>query len=344
MTRLKDWAQLVRVPNTLTASADGLAGFSLAAGVWQASHAPALIMISLASIALYWAGMVLNDVNDLEQDRLQKRKGPLVDNRIGWATALRFGWGLIVAGVLLALLAGYLAHRSRLKGPLAELEDAQFGTLVGAPLTPFLWLAPGGVAVILALLVVAYDSPLKRTPFASWIMGACRAVNLTMGIALGIAASVSPADAFERMGNAMYWVPIGHGLFVVGLTMAARKESMLQQQGWQLARGWGISVLGIALVAASAFQAGPGALHYLTPEQGFPLLVLLLALPWFNRALQSIQFKSVPMLVRAIKQAIVTILFLDAAIALQFAGSFPGIFVCSLIVPTFLLGRWFRMT
>lgn len=378
MARLKDWAQLVRVPNTLTASADALAGFSLAAGVWSAFHAPALVVIALASIALYWAGMVLNDVNDIEKDRREERNGPLTDGRIAWSTANRFGWSLIFGGVLLAVVAGYLAELSRSSTTprdtplesIASVEHLQASSsLQSEPLQSeptllegaagltappksisetnernLLWLAPGLVAIALALCVVAYDSPLKQTFLASWIMGLCRAVNLSMGIALGVVASASPDEAFARMGNAMYLIPMGHGLFVVGLTLAARKEAMLKQSGWHLICGWGVSLMGGALIAMSAIQAGPLANLYLTPEQGFPMLISLLVLPWLNRAVHSVHFKTIPTLVRAIKQAIVTILFLDAGIALQFAGATAGIIVCSLIIPTILLGRWFRMT
>jgi len=73
-------------------------------------------------------------------------------------------------------------------------------------------------------------------------------------------------------------------------------------------------------------------------------LVGLLATPWAIRAVRSVRERSVFSLVMAIKQAILTILFLDAAIALQFAGNVAGFVVCAMAIPTFALGRWFRMT
>ena len=67
-SRLRAWAQLVRIPNTLTACADVLAGFTLVAGQWWTVTGITLplVIVSIASICLYWAGMVLNDVNDIE--------------------------------------------------------------------------------------------------------------------------------------------------------------------------------------------------------------------------------------------------------------------------------------
>ncbi|MFN5947859.1 MAG: hypothetical protein ACK43N_05125, partial [Pirellulaceae bacterium] len=57
---LRSWARLVRIPNTPTAIADGLAGMALASGtIWW--H-PATLLLVLASVAFYWAGMTLNDL------------------------------------------------------------------------------------------------------------------------------------------------------------------------------------------------------------------------------------------------------------------------------------------
>ncbi len=321
MARLKDWAQLVRAPNTLTASADSLAGFSLAVGAWNSTHAVPLVAVSIASICLYWAGMVLNDVNDVEQDRLDQRNGPLVDERISWHTAARFGWGLIASGLLLAFLA-----------------------TTGSTGSAAWKFAPVGAAALLAFWIVAYDSPLKKTTLGPWLMGLCRTTNMAMGISVGLALTEEPWESIERMGMAMYLIPAGLGLFVVGLTLAARNESNLEQSSGRLTRGWGLSLIGVSLIAVSASFAGPNSYQHLSPLPGFPILVLLLAMPWINRSLQSIQMRSIPSLVRAIKQAIMTILFLDAAVAVQFAGPVAGMVVCALVIPTFLLGKWFRMT
>jgi len=46
----------------------------------------------------------------------------------------------------------------------------------------------------------------------------------------------------------------------------------------------------------------------------------------------------------AIKQAILSIIFLDAAIALQFGGNLAGMVICGLAIPTLALSRVFRVT
>ncbi len=71
---LRDYLQLVRLPNVFTAMADVLMGYLF-------THDPAPLptlklpadfwALLLASSSLYCAGMVLNDVNDIEADRLR---------------------------------------------------------------------------------------------------------------------------------------------------------------------------------------------------------------------------------------------------------------------------------
>ena len=69
------WAQLVRLPNVFTVLADVSAAFLLV------HHGPApiirFILVALAGVALYWAGMILNDVFDVDQDRVQRPQRPI---------------------------------------------------------------------------------------------------------------------------------------------------------------------------------------------------------------------------------------------------------------------------
>lgn len=330
MARFRDWAQLVRIPNTLTASADALAGFSIVAGAWRLADVFPLIVISLASISLYWAGMVLNDVNDIAKDKREKRKGPLVDDRIPWSVARQAGWGLLLGGVLLATLSGFIT--------------TGWTEAVGLPARSLSALYPGACSVVLAASIVLYDSPCKSTFLGPWIMGLCRASNLVMGMALGCTVVDSPEATLSSLGHVQWMLPLGHGLFVVGLTLAARKEAKLFQSKPLLAASWSLSLGALAILAIAPLSTDSNVFLRLEPATGFPILIALLAAPWFLRAVRSVRAGTVPTLVAAIKQAILTILFLDAAIALQFAGNTAGLLVCSLAIPTFALGRWFRMT
>ncbi len=318
--QLRAWAQLVRVPNTLTACADVLAGFTLAAGTWWqiSGFAPALVVVSLASICLYWAGMILNDVNDVVADRAQGRNGPLVRGDIAVGTAHKAAWALLLFGVALAGYSAYLLPTSKIT-------------------TPY-WMVIT-IASLLAAAIVAYDSPLKATPMGPPLMGICRGLNLLVGISLGACVEWQ----VEWDWPSIVLATLGHVGFVTGITLAARREGFLQQSSRRLIWSWSVSVMGIASIALCSWWTRDKYLR-LEPHTWFPILVGLLALPWLRRALVSIQSPGIGTLVPAIKQAILSIIFLDAAIALQFGGNVPGLVVCGLAIPTLALSRIFRVT
>src|SRR5688572_2542760 len=113
---LRDYLQLVRLPNVFTAMADVLMGYLV-------THDPApLPTLKLpgvfwallgASCCLYCAGMVLNDVYDIDADRRERPQRPLPSGRIGWNVARWLGYELLLAGVALAFLASYLTGQTR---------------------------------------------------------------------------------------------------------------------------------------------------------------------------------------------------------------------------------------
>ena len=318
--QLRAWAQLVRVPNTLTACADVLAGFTLVAGAWWQipGIATSLILVSVASICLYWAGMVLNDVNDVEVDRAQRRNGPLVLGHIPVGRARTAGWVLLISGVALAGLAAFL-----LPSPDSS-----------APLWIVLLLA-----ALLAIAILAYDSSLKAKPIGPLLMGLCRGLNLLVGVSLGACLNW-PA---ELDWPSIVFATAGHVSFVAGITLAARREGILQQSPVRLLASWSVSFFGVVMIALCS-RWSVGRELRLEPNTLFPLLVGLLALPWLRRAIVSIHAPGIGTLVPAIKQAILTIIFLDAALALQYGGNLPGMIVCGLAIPTLALSRIFRVT
>ncbi len=318
--QLRAWAQLVRVPNTLTACADVLAGFTLATGAWWqiTGIVPSIVVAAIASICLYWAGMVLNDVHDLAEDIAQRRNGPLVRGLIAVGTARKAGWSFLLAGVVLAGLSAYLLPANGSAAPY--------------------WIV-AGTATTLAVVIVAYDSWLKATPLGPLLMGTCRGLNLLVGVSLGACVDWHA----ELDWSSIVLATIGLVFFVTGITLAARREGLLQQSSYRLAWSWAVSALGVCAIALSSVGSLDRPLR-LDPKTWFPILVAMLAIPWLRRAIASIQSPGVGTLVQAIKQAILSIIFLDAAIALQFGGYWPGIIVCSLSIPTFALSRIFRVT
>ena len=77
---LGDWAQLVRLPNSFTLISDTTAA-SLIVGSYL-MPVTAFVLTLLASFCAYWAGMILNDVVDIEEDRISRPSRPLPAGRI----------------------------------------------------------------------------------------------------------------------------------------------------------------------------------------------------------------------------------------------------------------------
>ena len=135
------WAQLVRIPNVFTVVADVTMGFLF---VRESLRPIPLYLLALfASIALYWAGMVLNDVCDYEQDSRERPERPLPSGQIDLGTAKTVGWGLLLLGIVLASLAGL------------RLGNGAFD-----------W-HPAALAGATALCIVLYDRYFKSTPLGA---------------------------------------------------------------------------------------------------------------------------------------------------------------------------------
>lgn len=148
--RLKPYFQLLRLPNLFTAAADPLSGWLLAGGsLALAGH---YMPLAMAAMAIYAGGIALNDVFDLEVDRVERPSRPLPSGRISTRFAAALGVGLLGLGLLLAAL-----------GSLRSL----------------------GVAAPLVACVVGYDMGLKRLGAGPLVMGACRGLSLAMGAVAG---------------------------------------------------------------------------------------------------------------------------------------------------------------
>ena len=100
------WAQLVRLPNVFTVIADVGAAFLLVAGGPYPINR--LVLILLSGVTLYWAGMILNDVFDIDRDRQERPSRPLAAGNISLAAAKRAGWILWLLGVAIGFVCGPL--------------------------------------------------------------------------------------------------------------------------------------------------------------------------------------------------------------------------------------------
>jgi hypothetical protein len=137
--------RLGRVSNLPTVWTNVIAGMVLAGG------SPTLVTtlgLALAASCLYVAGMILNDVHDVEVDRRLRPERPIPSGQIGLPEASRWGHGLLALGVVLA--------------------------------TPFGW-GSGLAAAVTAGCVLIYDRWHHGNPAAPVVMGLCRAGVIAIG-------------------------------------------------------------------------------------------------------------------------------------------------------------------
>jgi heme O synthase-like polyprenyltransferase len=127
-----------------------------AAGVLVAQSDPRASTIALAagvSICAYSLGMVLNDIADLERDRLLHPDRPLVRGEVSLAAAWLIALGLAAGAV-------------------------GFSLALGGEVLP--------IVGLLILAIFAYDFGLKRLSVAgAFAMGAARGLNFLVGFAAG---------------------------------------------------------------------------------------------------------------------------------------------------------------
>jgi 1,4-dihydroxy-2-naphthoate octaprenyltransferase len=190
MSRLRSYAQLVRLPALPTALADVCLG-ALATDALPGHLLPFFFLL-LATACLYSAGMVWNDYFDQDQDRRERPTRPLPSGLVTPREAVRLGLGLLAAGVCFACLAG--ATHPAASGAAQSLSPILALMLVGA--------------------ILLYDRWLKRMWLGPLGMGTCRFLNALLAV------SVSGALTWPGLHLALIV-----GLYIVGVTWFARTEA-----------------------------------------------------------------------------------------------------------------------
>lgn len=314
--RWRVWCQLVRLPNVFTVVADTTAAFLLVAH--QLAPLPRYAMVLAAVVSIYWAGMILNDLWDVEVDRRERADRPLPAGKISLTAARRAGWGLLLVGVILSVAVGMLP------------SEAGAGSFV-----------PGGIGILLAAMVVLYDGPVKRTPLAPLAMGACRFLSFL----LAASAAVLSMPDFPFLPLHVLAIAAGFGVYIVGVTCMARGEAVGGEK-MPLIVGLVITIIGMAMIAGGPQFATAEAMEQfqIEPRRQFSLLIGLLAFTIIHRAFRAILNPEPFAIQMNIKHAILTLIPLSAAVGLLAAGILPGLLIFALAVPAMLLGSFLRIT
>jgi 4-hydroxybenzoate polyprenyltransferase len=100
---VKSWLQFLRAPNLFTVPGDPLAGFLIACGLAQNQIAvldARAVYAVIASLCLYSAGLVMNDIFDIAEDRRDRPNRPLASGAISLQRAWIVGVALSGVGIL----------------------------------------------------------------------------------------------------------------------------------------------------------------------------------------------------------------------------------------------------
>ncbi len=313
--------QLVRLPNVFTAAADVAMGCLFVLGafgardgdnsefviLWNSDEFVVFGMLTLVSCLMYSGGMVLNDVFDYEVDMKERPDRPLTSGRISVNFAQFFGFELLLIATALGWSVSYLTNT----------------------------ILPGAVATLLAVAVILYDVVLKSTVVAPLAMGACRFLNVLLGM------SVMASGSLESVH---FLVAGGIGVYIVGLTIFARREAETSSR-IVLAVGTTVMLAGIGMIAGFA-EFSPEML--IAPLQNRALgwyffwIVVSVLTVW--RCARAIARPEPIWVQMAVKNGILSLIVLDAAIVYSVCGMPSAVIVLSLLVPTMVLGRWIYST
>ena len=257
-----------------------------------------------ASIILYASGTALNDVFDVEVDRAERPGRPLPSGQVSVRTAAWLGGLGLVLGPALALAGGSAVT--------------------------------AGVAALLAACILAYDAGVKHTPLGPAFMGSCRGLNLLMGM----------AHAADLGGPFAWCAALAYGLFVAGITVVSRSETRVGERRGLVAGLVleNLALLGLAAAAMSHHRFPyPMADRPLLPLEGL-LVIAVIAMVVNQAAAAAIKQPEPRSIQRAVKTAILSLVWLNVGLVAAVRGIAPAAIVAALWLPAYLLARWLYST
>lgn len=297
------------------------------------SPAIELVLLILASSSLYLAGMVLNDLFDYEIDLQQRPSRPLPAKLITKRAARIVGLGLLVSGVLIACAAGWVGSQY---------------SIVADP--SLIW-RPGAIALLLAILILLYDGPMKKTIAAPFLMGGCRTLNILLGAstfsAVGLMTKSSWTESlFLGFPAIIWWIAVTIGLLITGATLLGRNEATEKQNRVQLVFGGAMIIASLTALALVAYC--PPSVFELTNRQKevFPLFIGIISLTIFRRVVEAIVAAKPAKIQLGVISVLRSLIIFDAAICYLAAPQQMGyaLAVLMLLIPTLVLGRFISST
>jgi 4-hydroxybenzoate polyprenyltransferase len=305
--KILPYLKLVRLPNVFTALADIAVGvafalFTLSSLSWQQSTALGLLF--LASLGLYQAGMVFNDVFDRKIDAKERPFRPIPSGQVPLRSAIRIGLFLMFLGLGSALGASLLA--------------LDFTSDLAQP--PLFW------ACLLALMTFLYNAGLKHSWLGPFAMASCRFLNMKMGFSL-------LADGAAEVSTPIALIT---SCYILGVTVFAKQEVTKSETG-RLQRGTFFIIL--SAIGAMVFAGyTPSANSYLAPA----LLVTYFC--WLvPKWVKAVQGRTPALVQNAVRSAILGLIVFDAILACQITTP-GSLIIVLFLIPALLTGKWIYST
>jgi 4-hydroxybenzoate polyprenyltransferase len=309
------WLRLMRLPNVFTAVADVAMGYLFVQR--EVTDGVVLGCLIAASACLYTAGIIFNDVFDHKIDAQERPFRPIPSGQISLSSAASLAGIFLIVGILLGWIADIL--------PRSQGEIP--------------WRS-GFVATGLGLTILAYDGLLKNTRLGPLVMGACRFLNVLLGMSGG---QPDAAVGMLGFGGGALNVAMGIGLYIFGVTIFSRGEASQSRRALLIAAMIAMAIGVVFLGLGGVYQR----LNFQNQLHGRQLYWLLLAVLMFTvlRRCGVAVLDPAPRKVQAaVKLAIMSLIWFDAATALVVAGPAYGLAVAALLIPALLLGRWVYST
>jgi 4-hydroxybenzoate polyprenyltransferase len=319
LSRLAVWSRLVRLPAVFTVIAQLIAAFVLGGGSTQSLAR--LLVILLSGVALYWSGMIFNDLWDVEEDRLERPSRPLPSGELTLKAASHAAWGLMIAGVLLAALSGWVPGTKSLPT-----------------------FCPAIIALLLSTCILLYNGPFKQTPFAPFTMGICRLLCFLLGAAPLVVVDQSIITSPESwFAPHVLCAACGIGIYIMGITIISRSETV-GGNSIELAVGVMVMVMGAVCLALVPRFTPDGWEWQVSPGDRFPLLIGLIGFTVFIRGIRVVLRPEVPAIQNLVRVGILTLIPLSAALAMLAGGPAWGLITLSLAVPAIVSALRVRVT
>jgi len=294
--KLREFLQLIRLWNLPTALADSFCGFFIvsAAADIDVRRAAGAMMVSAL---VYAAGMAWNDILDLERDRKLHPHRPLPSGRLRKKAASRFAAALMLAALIVGLVMGAgIAH----------------------------------LVLLLIVLTFSYNAWSKHAGMLGCLnMGACRFVNMWLGI----------AAAGGAIGDFLPY-PVTLGVYVTAATLLSlQEESNLSRRGFFVMAAMPVLVL-LPPAIVSVLRAGRVPYSWLALLPLFMLGYRILAAA--AAACDGVAARAgKPNVGAVVRVAVSGVILLDSAMLFSAGKIIPAAICAGLLVPTLAFIRLF---